>query len=89
MSDDQTTAGITYTDTHEQYWFQNGAVRSVSAMTEAEADRRRAPTRKVLFEEALNDARNAVAAMEKGDWLGADILLKLAIDTLADTGVIP
>ena len=47
------------------------------------------PTKRVLLDEALNDARNAVSAMEQGDWLRADILLKLAVDTLADTGIIP
>ena len=45
--------------------------------------------REKLFRDALHDARQAVECMEAGDWLRADILLKLAIDQLDDTGLIP
>ena len=45
--------------------------------------------REKLFRDALHDAMQAVECIEAGDWLRADILLKLAIDQLDDTGLIP
>lgn len=47
------------------------------------------PSRSQLLACATRDARAGVEAMEQGNWLSADILLKLAIDQLADTGLIP
>lgn len=47
------------------------------------------PSQAVLLTEATNDVRLALRCMEERDWLRADILLKLAVDTLADTGLIP
>jgi hypothetical protein len=42
-----------------------------------------------LLQNALADAKEAVACLERGDALRADILLKLATDQLAQTGLIP
>ena len=42
-----------------------------------------------LLRGVLNDARQAVDCMMQGDWLRADVLMKLAIDQLAETGLIP
>lgn len=38
---------------------------------------------------AEHDAKQAVECIEVGDWLKADILLKLAIDQISDSGVLP
>jgi hypothetical protein len=45
--------------------------------------------RECLLREATHDAEQAVECMKQGDWLRADVLLKLATDQLADTGLIP
>lgn len=45
--------------------------------------------REYLLRNALHDARQAVECMERDDWLRADILLKLAVDQIADAGVLP
>jgi hypothetical protein len=45
--------------------------------------------REKLLRDALHDARQAVECMEAGDWLRADVLLKLATDQIADAGVLP
>ncbi len=42
-----------------------------------------------LLREVEHDTRQALDCMAEGDWLRADILLKLAVDQLADTGLIP
>lgn len=45
--------------------------------------------REKLLRDATHDVRQALECMEASDWLRADILLKLAVDQLADTGLIP
>ena len=42
-----------------------------------------------LVESAIADAEAAINRLKLGDLLAADILLKLAVDELADTGMIP
>ena len=45
--------------------------------------------REYLLRSATHDAKQAVECMDQGDWLRADILLKLAVDQIADAGVLP
>lgn len=40
------------------------------------------------LEQAKSDAQEAIVAIEAGDWLRADICLKLAIDEISDAGVL-
>ena len=47
-----------------------------------------APKRECWLEQALTDARNAVRALEAGNWVVADALLKLASDELGYAGVL-
>lgn len=47
------------------------------------------PEREKLLRDALHDAKQAVECLEAGDVLRADTLLKLAVDQLQDTGLIP
>ena len=47
------------------------------------------PERERLLREAMHDAKQAVECMEQGDWMRADVLLKLAADQIADAGVVP
>jgi len=42
-----------------------------------------------LLSDALGDISAAFDAGSRGDWLRADILLKLALDEIADAGVLP
>lgn len=45
--------------------------------------------RERLLQSAKADAEHAVDCMRAGDWLKADILLKLAVDQIDDAGVVP
>lgn len=46
-------------------------------------------SKKELIEQAIEDVKAALSRLQLGDILAADILLKLAVDTLNDTGEIP
>ncbi len=50
---------------------------------------KRASTKGELLARARADAHDAVREMGLGNYLAADILLKLAIDQIADAGVLP
>ena len=41
------------------------------------------------LDQAKTDAYEALVAIQAGDWLRADIFLKLAIDEIADAGILP
>lgn len=41
------------------------------------------------LEQAKTDVHEAWMAIQVGNWLRADIFLKLAIDEIADAGVLP
>lgn len=47
------------------------------------------PARERLLRSALHDAEQAVECLRAGDVLSADILLKLAVDQIDETGIIP
>lgn len=45
--------------------------------------------RSYCLQQAKSDVQKAVAAIDADDWLAADVLLRLAVDYLTDSGVIP
>lgn len=63
------------------------ALRRVE-MTAAVADEGEVD-RSDLLQAASQDAIAGAEAMRQRDWLRADILLKLAVDQIADAGVLP
>jgi len=46
-------------------------------------------SRAYYLDQAKTDAHEAWIAIQAGDWLRADIFLKLAIDEIKDAGVLP
>ncbi len=54
-----------------------------------EAGVNRLPTNRERLARAQQNAYQAALALADGDYLRADILLKLAIDEIADTGLLP
>jgi hypothetical protein len=63
--------------------------QDVSKTTEAEIDEPAFGSRDYYLAQATTDVHEAWVAVQAGNWLRADLYLKLAIDEIKDAGVLP